>query len=330
MIDVRLLRHAIALAIYRNYARAARELHISQPTLTRSIQALEAHLGCQLFDRRSRTVLPTPAGEEMLKYARQVVASSQALVEGIRQFRGLHDGTISIGLGPYAASIIAGKALGRFNAKYPGIRVTAMIDDWVNLPRRLKAREFDLVLMEASELETDHELEIKPLLPHQGFLFCSSAHPALKEKSQSLENLIHYPFVLPTLPQRLLTMFGGLFANGDVTFPLDRMSIIQSNDLSLIRNVVANSQAIGLASYGMIAEELRGKRFAALPFRIPELRTDYGIVTRKHLSLPPAASVLMEILVETNAAQCAEDTRFVDSLGRQPGLRSGHRRIPWL
>jgi len=316
MIDIRLLGHALALASHRNYARAAKSLHISQPTLTRSIQALEARLGCRLFDRRSRTVLPTPAGEEMLKHARLVVASSQALEDGIRQFQGLEAGSLSIGLGPYAASILVGQTLGRFNKQHPGIRITAMIDDWVNLPRRLKAREFDLVLMEASQLEMDHELEITPLLPHQGFLFCSGTHPALKAKSLSLESLVRYPFVLPTLPERLLQMFGRLFqANGGEAFSINRLSIIQSNDVSLIRNTVANSQAIGLASYGMIAEELRSKRFAALPFRIPELRTAYGIVTRKHLPLPPAASALARILVEVNAAQCARDAQFVEALG---------------
>ena len=315
MIDIRLLRHAIALANYRNFARAARTLNISQPTLTRSIQALEARLGCRLFDRKTRTVLPTPVGEEMLKHARQVVASSQALEDGIRQFRGIEVGSLSLGVGPYAASILVGQTLGRFNKQHPGIRITAMIDDWVNLPRRLKAREFDLVLMETSQLEADHDLEIRPLLPHQGFLFCSGTHPALKAKSLSLQNLIRYPFVLPTLPQRLLQLFARLFqTSAEVESPINRLSIIQSNDVSLIRNTVASSQAIGVATYGMITEELHSKRFAALPFRIAELKTSYGIVTRKHLSLPPAASALVEILVAINAAQCAKDARFAEGL----------------
>ena len=218
MIETRLLRNAIALANHRNYARAAKALNIAQPTLTRSIQALEARLGCQLFDRRSRTVLPTPAGEEMLKHARQVVASSQALEEGIRQYQGLEEGSLTVGLGPYAASILVGQSLGRFNKQHPGIRITAMIDDWANLPRRLKAREFDFVLMEASQLDTDHDMEIRQLLTHQGFLFCSGVHPALNMKALSLKNLLNYPFVLPTLPQRLLELFGKLFhTTGDET-----------------------------------------------------------------------------------------------------------------
>lgn len=326
---IRLLRHAIELASHHNYARAAKALHISQPTLTRSIQTLEARLDCQLFDRKTRIVQPTPAGEEMLKHARLVVASYQALEDSIRQFRGIEAGSLTLGVGPYAASILVGQALGRFNKHHPGIRITAMIDDWVNLPRRLKAREFDLVLIETSQMEKDRELEIRPLLPHQGFLFCNGTHPALKVKSLSLQKLIRYPFVFPTLPPRLLQLFAKLFQASDETSSLgDRLSIIQSNDVSLIRNTVARSQAIGVATYGMIAEELRSKRFAALPFRIPELRTAYGIVTLKHLSLPPAASALVEILVEINDTQCTEDARFVDSLGSQPGLQSGRRRPP--
>ena len=322
MIEIRLLRNAIALADYRNYARAAMALSISQPTLTRSIQLLETRLGCVLFDRKARAVLPTPVGEEMLKHARLVIASSLALQEGIRQFQGLESGSLTIGVGPYAASILVGQTLGCFNKLHPRIRVTAMIDDWVNLPRRLKQREFDFVLMETSQLQTDHYLEIRPLLPHQGFLFCNGTHPVLKGRSISLKNLIRYPFVVPTLPQRLLNSFGRMLqTTGNETASVESLSIIQSNDVSLIRNTVANSQAIGLATHGMIAEELKSNRFAALPLKIPELKTAYGIVTRKGLSVPPAASNLIEMLVEVNAIQCVKDAQFVETLGQQPARK---------
>ena len=322
MIETRLLRNALTLAEHRNFARAARALNISQPTLTRSIQALETQLGAQLFDRKARTVLPTPIGEVLLKHARLVVASSLALEEGVQQLRGLKQGSLAIGVGPYAASVVLGQTLGRFNRRFPNIRVTAMIDDWVNLPRRLKEREFDFVLMEISQLESDHGLEIRPLLPHRGFFFCSATHPVLKLKSLSLPDLIQYPFALPTLPQRLLNLFGRLFqTDDDRTNVVDRLSIIQSNDVSLIRNTVANSQAIGMATYGMLAEDLKSKRFAALPFAIPEIKTAYGIVTRKDLSLAPAASAFIEILADVNASQCARDTWFVEHLVKTPSAK---------
>jgi len=326
MIEIRLLRNALTLAEYRNFARAAHALNISQPTLTRSIQALETRLGTRLFDRKARTVQPTPTGEELLKRARLIVVSSLALEDEIQQVRGLHQGTLTLGIGPYAASILLGRVLGRFNASYPNIRVTAMVDDWVNLPRRLKDREFDMLLMETSELAHDRDLEIMPLLHHQGFFFCSGDHPALRLASPVLSNLARYPFALPTLPQRILTPLANLFRrDGERCDILDSLSIIQSNDVALIRNTVANSQAIGLATYGMLAEDLASGRFAALPFQVPEVRTGYGLVTRKGLSLSPAATALIQSLVDINAEQSVRDRQFVETLGKKP---KGGKRTP--
>ena len=61
MIETRHLRHLLALAEHRNYARAADALHLTQPALTRSIQALEASLDAQLFDRGRGEVTPKPS-----------------------------------------------------------------------------------------------------------------------------------------------------------------------------------------------------------------------------------------------------------------------------
>ncbi|MEI8352823.1 MAG: LysR family transcriptional regulator [bacterium] len=69
MFDMRRLRHALALAEHRNFARAATALHITQPALSRSIQSLEDALGVHLFDRNPRDVEPTAFGELVLRHA---------------------------------------------------------------------------------------------------------------------------------------------------------------------------------------------------------------------------------------------------------------------
>ncbi|MBK9703489.1 MAG: LysR family transcriptional regulator [Betaproteobacteria bacterium] len=61
-IELRLLRHAIALGKHRNFARAAEALNLTQPTLSRSIATLEEALGVVLFDRSHKGVTPTPFG----------------------------------------------------------------------------------------------------------------------------------------------------------------------------------------------------------------------------------------------------------------------------
>ena len=79
MFDMRRLRHALALAEHRNFARAAAALHITQPALSRSIQALEEGMGVLLFDRSPRDVEPTAFGELVLRHARGLELSSRDL-----------------------------------------------------------------------------------------------------------------------------------------------------------------------------------------------------------------------------------------------------------
>ena len=93
MFDLRRLRHALALAEHRNFARAAAALHITQPALSRSIQALEDGLGVRLFDRSPRDVDPTAFGELVLRHARSLELSARDLDRELQLAKGLEIGT---------------------------------------------------------------------------------------------------------------------------------------------------------------------------------------------------------------------------------------------
>lgn len=71
--DLRRLSHVVALADTLHFARAAEQVHLSQPAFSRSIQAVEDDLGIRLFDRETGDVRPTPAGAFVIKRARQLL-----------------------------------------------------------------------------------------------------------------------------------------------------------------------------------------------------------------------------------------------------------------
>lgn len=72
--DIKTLKSFISVAKYKSFSEAARELHTVQPAISRHISALEIELEVSLFNRNSRAVTITPAGEQLLKDATEILA----------------------------------------------------------------------------------------------------------------------------------------------------------------------------------------------------------------------------------------------------------------
>ena len=104
--DIKHLTHIVALADKRNFARAAEHLHLSQPALSRSIQAAEAALNLRLFDRGALEVKPTPAGEFVLERARRLVFESRCLLRDVNLYRDRTLGNTAFGVGPFPAATV--------------------------------------------------------------------------------------------------------------------------------------------------------------------------------------------------------------------------------
>ena len=113
--DIKHLTHIVALADKRNFARAAEQLNLSQPALSRSIQSAEIELGLRLFDRGNTEVTPTAAGEFVLERARRLVFDSRCLKRDVELYRDRKLGDVAFGVGPYpAATFLAVAMQGKF------------------------------------------------------------------------------------------------------------------------------------------------------------------------------------------------------------------------
>ncbi|MBU9597648.1 LysR substrate-binding domain-containing protein [Burkholderia multivorans] len=102
MLDLRRLRYFVALADELHFGRAAQNLHVAQPPLTRQIGLLEAELELQLFDRTSRTVRLTTAGARFLPFTRAVVEDSMRAEDYARKLARGAAGPVTVG---YSASV---------------------------------------------------------------------------------------------------------------------------------------------------------------------------------------------------------------------------------
>jgi len=122
-VEFRHLRYFAAVAETLNFGRAAARLHISQPPLSRQIQALEQDLGTRLFTRGTRGVRLTAAGRALLPEARRLLREADALVEGARHLAEGGVGAVRIGFISTASYNVLPRVLPEFHRRRPGIRL---------------------------------------------------------------------------------------------------------------------------------------------------------------------------------------------------------------
>ena len=127
--DLKRLKHLVALAETRNFGRAAELCHISQSAFSRSIQAAEDELNLQLFVRGTLDVRCTAAGEFVLERARKLLFENRCLERDLSLYRSRHIGDLAIGVGPYPAATIVPKLLADIRVRFPQVKVRVEVNN---------------------------------------------------------------------------------------------------------------------------------------------------------------------------------------------------------
>jgi DNA-binding transcriptional LysR family regulator len=121
--DLRQLEYVVAVADHEGFTRAARALHVSQPSLSQGVRSLEAELGLEVFIRLGRAVTPTPPGEAIIASARRVLAAMAGVRASAAAAAGLLEGRLDLVALPTLAVDPVADLVGRFRAAHPAITV---------------------------------------------------------------------------------------------------------------------------------------------------------------------------------------------------------------
>ena len=121
--DLRHLRYFVSVAQAGGVSRAASQIRLSQPALSRQIHDLENELGVALFERAGRSVHLTGAGEDLLAYARRVLSEAEALRERARALHRGDSGVLHVGATPQSLQRLFPTVLKRFHGILPDVEV---------------------------------------------------------------------------------------------------------------------------------------------------------------------------------------------------------------
>ncbi len=329
-IELRLLRCALALAEHKNFARGAKALEVSQPTLSRNIQEIEHQTGTRLFDRGTKEVLLTDAGRIFLEQARKVVAQSSDLDREMDLLRGLQKGELSIGAGTYACSMFVDRAVVRLLRAHPTIRLRLHTDNREKLLPPLRRRELDLIVITVADIEIEPELQVTGLNRHQGYFVVRNGHPLLRAKhAPTPGEILQFPVAMTSrFPVSLLKQF--LIDEKKNSKHSDAKSFpaIACESVAVMKMIVAETDTVTLLPLNVVSDEVRAGKLVVLSLAPPALNVDFGIVRITHRSLSPIAEIFVRILQEVDEELSQFEQKNVRKIVGGRAHRAGSKANP--
>ena len=145
--DLTVMKYIVSVADCGNFSQAAEVCHVGQPALSQLIARLEKKMGVRLFYRNPRGAVPTEAGAEFVRRAREILRSTEELSEQMSAFAGMHKGSLTLGLITSLQCIEFGSMLSAFVHTYPDISFSIRQFGTYQLIDLLTERKIDLAFL---------------------------------------------------------------------------------------------------------------------------------------------------------------------------------------
>ncbi|MET0542181.1 MAG: LysR family transcriptional regulator [Variovorax sp.] len=289
--DLKRWTHIVALADRMSFVRAAEQVHLSQPALTRSIQAAEQELGLLLFDRGKQAVTPTPAGEFVIARARQLVFNSRCLERDVELYRSRALGDMAFGVGPFPAATFLPELLAAVRREYPGINLRLEISNWQLLLKRLLEEDIEFFCADTRDLPPDPGLHVRPLLREAGGFYVRNGHPLSMQKAATLKQVWDCGVMSVRLPVEVRAVIAKLL---DLASPADLALALECDDVNMLKNIVLACDSVLAAPHAAVAEAVAAGTLRPLPVEdLPPLSSQMGVVTLHGRTPSPMAEIMI-------------------------------------
>ncbi|MFI9591775.1 LysR family transcriptional regulator [Nonomuraea sp. NPDC052265] len=193
--ELRQLRHFVAVTTHGSFTAAARAELIVQSALSTSIRKLERELGADLFERTGRRPILTPAGHAFLPAARALLADAAAAGDAVSAVSGLATGRVAIGTIQTLTSVDLPAELAAFHRLRPGIQISVRDAPVAGLLDALLGRELDLAYLALDGADLPAGLAVFDSWEEELVLMTSPDHRLAGAERALLSELTEEPFV---------------------------------------------------------------------------------------------------------------------------------------
>ena len=288
------LKYALTIADCGSMNEAAKQLFISQPSLSETMKELETEIGLDIFLRSNRGIVITPEGEEFLGYARQVteqfgLLQSKYIDKKVKEKFSVSTQHYTFAVKAFVETV---KQIGMEQYEFAVHETTtiSVIENVKNFKSEIGVLyENDFNEKVLNKMFKENGLEFVELFSCDTFVYLWSGHPLAKQDVITMEELDEYPCLSFDQGKN-----NSLYLAEEMKSTYDYKRLIKANDRATLLNLMIGLNAYTLCS-GIICEDLNGDDYKAVPLRETE-KMRIGYIKRKGAKVSHIGELYIEEL----------------------------------
>lgn len=294
--DLKQLEYFVRVAELGSFTRAAIELDVAQPALSRQVRLLEVELRQNLLVRNGRGAVPTEAGKLLLEHSRGILHQVERARDDLGRLRGGLAGSVAVGLPTSVARVLTVPLTRAFRERLPEARLSITEGLSTQLQEGLISGRLDIVVL--YNAQPSRELDLTPLLEEE-LVLVRARPPGLHEDPPpgpvALEDVARLPLVIPTRPNAIrMHVESALAGHG-----LRPNVFLEIDGVSAILDLVLDGAGCAILSRNALLNSPRPSAYTAQTIGRPPLRIRLSLAT----SLQRPATQVQKATLELIAAK---------------------------
>ena len=285
------LRVFASVARHGNVTRAARELRVSQPAVSKQLSDLEQDLNAALVDRLPRGVRLTAAGELLFGHAQRILQAERSAEQELAELQSLHRGRLAVGASTTIGSYLVPSLFGELHRVHEGVQLDLEIANTAAIQHAVLEHRLDLGLIEGF-VASDH-LDVETLAGDEMVAIAAPSHPLLAKGPLRASALRELPVLMREHGSGTREVVEAALA----ALGVQLRPIMSLGSTEALKNAVLHGLGIAIVSQLTVAHELRSGRLAELRFSDLHIKRDLFLVNLKGKRPSPAAAAFRELLL---------------------------------
>jgi DNA-binding transcriptional LysR family regulator len=290
-LKLRDLNVLLTVARCGSMGKAAAQLCVSQPAISKTIADMEYALGVRLLDRGPQGVEPTIYARALLD--RGLVAFDE-LKQAMKHIEFLADPTVGelrIGANPVLAAGLVAAVIDQLSRQYPRIVFHLLEADPAMTYRALEQRKVDVAVVHINVPIAEERMHADVLYDEPHVVVAAARNPWTRRSGIQLTDLINEPWTLPPPDSPFGTVIAEAFRASGLDFPRTAVFV---NTAAARNALVSSGRFLSIVSYSMSTFRMNHPVLKRLPIDLPAMRIPVGILTLKNRTLGPVAQLFIE------------------------------------